>query len=229
MDLAGNDGPMAQYMKGNGSTTKQKAKANLHIQMETTTRENGLMIKQMVTEFTYTTKLELNMKAIGKMTCNMGQEYRSIATETNMKECSNKAEEVDKAHTITQLDKYIRAAGQTAELKASGFVNGQTVKSFKGSGWIIKSMVKEYTLGRMVENMRETTATIKNMAKALILGQMVGNTSGNGRMISVTGGGPMSLIVSFKKKVFGKKIDGLNGWRIEKLILMSCHRYISFH
>lgn len=76
----------------------------------------------------------------------------------------------------------------------------------KGSGRIIKNMVKEYMSGQMADVMKEIIAAIKNMDKGLILGLMGGNISDNGRMIKGTEGELMLSIVNYRKKVFGRRI-----------------------
>ena len=123
------------------------------------------------------------MKDIGRTTCSTVLEYRYTVMETNMKECSNRADAMAKEHTIIQLDRYTKADGLMAELKALECAHGPTVKNMKGNGSITKNMDRVSTAGLMAGAMREITETIKSMAMGPIFGRMEENILENGRMI----------------------------------------------
>jgi hypothetical protein len=57
-------------MKDNGRTTSQVVRGNSSILMEICMRDNGLRIKQMDSAFIFT-RMEPNIKGIGKMIFNM--------------------------------------------------------------------------------------------------------------------------------------------------------------
>ena len=167
--------------------------------------DNGKMIKQMVLVCLFTSRLELDMKDIGRMTCNMAQAYRFIVTGTDMKGCLNKERETEKGLIIMLLVRYIKAVGLMEELKDSEFVHGLMGRSMKVNGWIIRNMDKGYTHGLMEGSMKETIETIKNMAMEHTHGLTIENISDNGRTIKDTAGAPMSSIVSYQKRGFGRK------------------------
>ena len=182
MAKANKNGLMELYMRVSGKTIKLKEKENLPIQMVTTMMEIGQMTKPMGMESTFITKLEQSMKVIGKMICNMAQEWKSIAMAINIKACSNKEKEMVRVLTTMQRDKFIKEAGSMEELKGLESVNGQMESIILGNGKTIKNMVKGFTHGQMAENMKETTEMIKNMVKELTLGLTKGNILGNGKM-----------------------------------------------
>jgi hypothetical protein len=134
MALEDNAGQMEQSMKVTGSIIKHKARENSLTPMETIMRESGLTTRPMATEYMFIAKLEPVTKDIGKMICSMALEFRFTAMVINMKECSNKAGEMAKELIITRLEKFIKAVGLTAELKALGFASGLTEKGTKVNG-----------------------------------------------------------------------------------------------
>lgn len=134
-------------------------------------------------EFTCTLKLELSMKDIGKMICSMDRVYKYMRMEINIKECLNKAKEVDKALIILPMGQYIVENGSTAEYKEKEYANGKMVEDMKDHGWIIRSMDMVFILGLMVENIKEIIKMIKSMVQVLMYGLMGENMSDNGKMI----------------------------------------------
>ena len=64
------------------------------------TKVNGKMTKHMDMAFIYTLKQVLNMKDIGKTTCNMAQEFKHMLMEISMKVCLNKVKEVERGAII---------------------------------------------------------------------------------------------------------------------------------
>jgi len=175
MDVGNRNGQMEQYMMASGSITKPKEKENSPIQMETIMMESGKMIKPMDMEFLFITKQGPDMRDIGKMTCSMAQEFKFIVTETDTKECSNKAEEMDKALIIILQDKYIKEDGPMEELKVLEYVIGQMKKDMKDSGKTIKNTDKVFIIGLMDVFIKVIIVMIKNMDMALMYGQMAGS------------------------------------------------------
>lgn len=167
------NGPMERYMKDNGKITRPKEKENLYIPMAITTRVNGEMIKQMVMEYSYMLKLELDMKAIGKMICNMDQECRFTVTAINTKVCLSKEGEMEREPILIQLVKYTLEDGLMVVLRDMVFVFGQMGKNMMVNGKITKNMVLEYLPGLMEDRIKGIIEMIKNMVTGLIHGLMV--------------------------------------------------------
>lgn len=141
------------------------------------------MIKQTVMEFIFIRKLELNIKDIGKMICNMVRAFKYTQMVTNMKECLNKENEMDREHITLQKVKYIKVNGTMEKLKVLEYVLGLMVKNMKDIGKIIKKMDKELIIGLMEDNIKASIETIKSMEWGLINGLMVENIQENGKMI----------------------------------------------
>jgi hypothetical protein len=211
MDRVVKSGLMEPYTKASGSTIRRKVRGSSFIQTVTSMRASGLMIRLTDMESMFTAKRGLDMKDIGKMTCSTAQGPRSTAMETSTKACLSKGEETERELTTIQQDKRTRAAGSMGGLRVLECASGLITKDTKEIGWTIKSMVKEYTPGRMGENTKEGIETTKNTVKGLTLGRMVANTSDNGRMTRGMEGELTLLIVSYRKREFGRKTNASNG------------------
>jgi len=103
-----------------------------------------------------------------------------------------------------------------AESKAMVYVHGLMVKSMTDNGRTTKNTELELTLGLMEEFTKATIETIKSMAMVLMSGRMGESTSANGKMTKGMERGHTSSIVSFPKKEFGSKINGLSGCKREQ-------------
>jgi hypothetical protein len=156
------------------------------------------------------------MKVIGKTICNTDLEFKSIVMGINIKECSNRVEEMEKEPITIPQGKFIKVDGQMEGLKDLEFVHGLTEKNMKVNGRIIKNMAKEFIVGLMEGTMKVTIETIKSMDTELILGQMEENILDNGRMIRGTEEEHMSSIVNYQRREYGKRIKELNGFKMDK-------------
>ena len=181
MESASKDGQMELFTKASGKTTKHKEKANLPIQMATTTKEIGSMIKPMAMEPTSIAKLALGMKDIGKPICNMAQELKFIVMETSMKGCLNMAKEMEKARTTTQPDKYIKEVGSMEESRVLAFASGQMERSTKVNGRTTKNTELVYTHGLIKENTKEIIEMTRSTVMEPTPGLTTDNTSANGK------------------------------------------------
>ena len=112
--LANKNGQTGLFTKASGGITKPKERESSLTPMETITRDSGKTIKLMATECSCTLKQEQLTRDIGKTTCSTVLEYRSTATETNMKACSNREDATEKEPTIIPPDKSTREAGPMA-------------------------------------------------------------------------------------------------------------------
>jgi len=183
MDMVNKNGQMEQFMKVNGLIIRQKVGENFHTQMETTMKEIGNKTKLMVMESLFIINQELDTRDIGKMTCSMDQELKCIMMGTNMRACLNREREMEKGHTITQLERFIKEVGLMEELRVTEFAHGQMAKNLRDSGKTTKRMDKEYIIGLMADHMKVIIEMIKNMVRALMFGRMGENILDNGRMI----------------------------------------------
>ena len=145
--------------------------------------DNGRMIKLMAMAYMFMRKLELNMKAIGRMICSMDQVQKSIKMETDMKACLNKGKEMVKESIIYSMGLYIKVSGLMVEFKVKEYVNGKMEEDIKVHGQIIRNMDLVYIHGQMEGDTKDSTKTIKSMEWGLILGQMEESMWANGRTI----------------------------------------------
>lgn len=173
MDMVSKSGQMELSMKVSGSTIKQREGESSSTRMETITKASGKRTKLMAMAYTFIINLELDMRDIGRMICSTDLVYKSIATETNTKVCLSREREMEKALTITQLERFTKEVGSMAGFRAMESVRGQMAKSLKDSGKIIKRMVKDCILGLMADLMKAIIGTIKNMVKEHTFGLMV--------------------------------------------------------
>lgn len=182
MELVSKDGQMELSTKVSGETTKHKEKANLPIQMVTTTKEIGLMIKLTDMEPISTVKLVLDMKDIGKLICNMAQELKFIVMETSMKGCLNMAKEMEKVPITMQLEKSIKEVGLMEEYRVLVFVSGLMERSTKVIGRTTKNMEQVSTHGLIKESTKEIIEMIRSTVMEPTPGPTTDNTSVNGKM-----------------------------------------------
>lgn len=98
-------------MRDNGLIIKQKEKENLHIQMGIHMKAIGRMIRQMGLACLLTPKVERSMKVFGRMICNMVQEYNLTAMAIDMRGCSSREREMERAPITMQEEKFIRETG----------------------------------------------------------------------------------------------------------------------
>ena len=182
MVLVSKNGLMELSTKVNGKTTKLRERVNLFIQMVIIIKEIGQMIKLMDMEFMFTARQEQDMKATGKMICNMDQEWKFIVMVISMKVCLNKEKEMDRGLTIILQVKFIKEVGSMEELKVLVYVNGQIKRNIKVNGKIIKNMDKVFIHGLMEEDMKATIEMIRSMVKVHTHGLIKDSTLVNGKM-----------------------------------------------
>ena len=178
------NGPMEQYMRDYGKIIKLRGKESLHILMVITTKVNGEMIRQMVMEYSYILKPELDMRAIGKMICNMDQECRFIVMAINTKGCLSKEGEMARELILIRLVRSILEDGLTVVLRELVLVFGLMEKNMMVNGKITKNMELEFLPGLMGDHMKEIIEMIKNMVMGPIHGLTAVSILENGRMIN---------------------------------------------
>ena len=117
-----------------------------HLKAELYTKDNGLVMLEMVTE-SRIGPMEQNTKANGKKIKHMDMESSGMWMEIFLKACGRKIRQMGKGFTRTSM-----------------------VRSMRGSGKTICKMDTESRLGPMAQDTRVTTRMEKSTGMALIHG-----------------------------------------------------------
>jgi hypothetical protein len=137
------------------------------------------MTKQTDMESTLTL-MELAMREIGLMTCNMELEKKAGPTALFIRENTWLEKSTDGACTDGTTAASTRANGLKTKSRGSDSTLGSTDVSIRESGLTIICMDQEFIPGRMVESMKEIIKMIKSMDSGSTHGQMVGGTRDTG-------------------------------------------------
>ena len=95
----------------NGKKTKLKERANLFMSMVISSTDIGLMIKQMVGEFT-SIKVELNMKDSGRIIFSMVMESKLGKMGRSIKEIMLQEKSMELEATNGKMDQYTLVIGR---------------------------------------------------------------------------------------------------------------------
>jgi hypothetical protein len=195
-------GQMAPCMRVGGRTTRQMAKEDSFIWMETPTMASGIMIKLMGLEC-FITLMELSITEIGTTISNTEMGWRLGLTEQNMKVIivmvkNKELENLNGKMAVLTLENLLRMKSMEKVRTA-----GLTEENMKAIGWPTKCMAKASLNGLMVECTKETTLRIKSKAKECLHGLMVKNTMEAGKMESI-----MELLLSPRKLGNRRKENG---------------------
>ena len=119
------------------------------------------------------------MREIGKMIRLMGKDYINTWMELNILVIGSRINNMEREKKCGQMGHFMKEITLWVKNMEQGSLLGQTNLSTQDNSKITTFMGKDYTFGMMEEGMKGSGRIIKWMVKVLLYGVMGGSTQGN--------------------------------------------------
>lgn len=176
------DGQTEHAMKVCGKIPKLVEKESFGILMEIFLKENGLMIKQMASEFILIQMVQVTQD-FGKMTYRMEKEKNIGLMEVNTLEIIRWEKNMVRVNIGGLMEVLMMEHGLITKLRVLELIPGLMEENIQEDGKTIICTVMVHTGGKMEENMKVCMKMIKNM----VLEFMFGLTGENMKVIGLRG------------------------------------------